>query len=163
MRIVSRNGETQDMTALNLSRFENLSRALAHSGSAIAALIFGICFATEKNFAYQTKRFLTGQDEDLGLPIFLCLLLAVFVGYVLAGKKQFVAIGSILTIGAVGAVYAWCQVELNRSPGPYLIVLACPALFHLLALMLHRQSLQGERASLQSQAFGYETISANAV
>lgn len=45
------------MKALSASRIEHLTRTVALSGSAIAALIFSIGFANEKKFAYQIDRF----------------------------------------------------------------------------------------------------------
>ena len=91
---------------------------------------------------YHIERFLIGQAENLGLAIFLGLVLAVFVSYLLAARKKFAIPGSMLAIGSVGAIYAWCRVGHNFFPSPYLAVMVCPALLHVLAAQLYRLSLE---------------------
>ena len=140
------------MNVLRIREIGDATRLGALCGSAIAVLMFGISFATDKQLAYHIGRFLIGQAENLGLAIFLGLVLAVFVGYLVAARRNFAIPGSMLAICSVGAIYAWCQVGLNFFPGPYLAVMVSPALLHILAAQLHRLSLQSEIVSLQNEA-----------
>ena len=142
------------MNFLRMREIGDATRLAALCGSAIAALMFGISFATDKLFPYHIERFLIGQAENIGLAIFLGLVLAVFVSYLLAARKKFAIPGSMLAICSVGAIYAWCRVGYNFFPSLYLAVMVCPALLHVLATQLYRLSLQREIIFLQNEAVG---------
>jgi hypothetical protein len=120
------------MNATNVRECESVTRVIAVWGSVVAAVIFGIGFLTDRALSYHI---VIGQAEQIAL------VLLVFAGYLLAWKKSCEACGSILALVAVGAFWAWCRIQNPESPNPFFLVIAVPALFHLLAVAFHRWTL----------------------
>ena len=117
------------MSNASIRKCELITRSIARWGSVVAAIMFGIAFLTDKSLSYAI---VSGQALQIAL------VLAVFIGYLLAWKKRHEAIGSLLAIAAVGIYYLWSQVNIDFTLGPFYSVVALPALFHLLAVAFHR-------------------------
>ena len=108
---------------------EAVTREIALWGSAVAAIVFGIGFLTDDALTYTL---VTGQVDQIGL------VLLIFAGYLLAWKRGYEAIGSVLALAAVGVYWAWCLIHDEISPDTFFLVVAAPALFHLSAVAFHR-------------------------
>ena len=132
------------MNVLRIRKVGNLFRRGALCGSAIAFLMFVFGFATDKQLVFLIQQFVAGQVQQLSFSVFLFLILAVFIGYLIAASKKHAHLGSMFSLCSVVAIFTWCRASFNFSPSPFLAVLACPALLHILAGHLHRLSLQGK-------------------
>ncbi|MCA9230603.1 MAG: hypothetical protein KDA57_08125 [Planctomycetales bacterium] len=115
------------MNTTTFRESESITRAIAKWGSVVAALMFGIAFVADRALSY---RLVAEQAAQVGLILF------VFAGYLIAWKKRFELVGSILALGAVGAFFAWCQISYGGTPELFLLAVALPAVFHLVALAL---------------------------
>ena len=135
------------MHAQTLTRFGSMSRLIALCTSAAAALSFAIAFTSEKHLSYQLGRFFTGREQNPDLVIYLAIVLAVSVGYVLASRQSLAAYGGALTLVSVAALYAWCQIRYNLTLEPLLLVIAVPAVFHMLEVRMHRAALRKQLAA----------------
>ena len=148
------------MYALNIREFGHATRLSALCGSAVAALLFGIGFAAERQLPYHIERVFFGQHETFGLAIYLGLIGLVFVSYLLASKQKFTVRSSLLAIGFVGAIYAWCLWGHNFVPSPLLLVLALPPLLHVLAVRFTPQTPNSDVIAESKEASITETSEA---
>lgn len=120
------------MNATTLRECESITRVVALWGSVLAAIVFGFGFLTDRMLSYSL---VVGQADQI------VLVLLVFGGYLLAWKKEYEVIGSVLALVAVTVFYAWCSLYEEVILHPVVLVVAAPALFHLLAVALHRRTL----------------------
>ena len=128
----SREGyDTMDATTIYES--ETVTRSIARWGSAVAAIMFGVAFVTDGALSWHI---VSSQAVQIGL------IVAIFAGYALALTKRFEALGSVLVLVCMIAVYVIYMVPLalTNAPPPSLwfLVIGTPALFHLMAIVLHR-------------------------
>ena len=129
------------MNANTLHKLEEITRSVALWTSAFGAAIFAaVFFTTTKGLGFQLERFLTGKEESIVLPVYLGLILATFLGYLIASKQQHARIGGTIAALSVAAIYGWCEYgsDYSYSVGPFLVALASPALFHLASAELQR-------------------------
>lgn len=139
------------MYAQLLHKLEDMSRTVAVWTSASVIIIFtGVFFATNSNFGYHLQQIYAGKEESIKLPVFLGMILAVFVGYLLARKKQLAVVGATIAMIATAVIYAWCELWYLDPLSPYLLALAGPALFHLASVELDRAAARQE-ASVRSE------------
>lgn len=139
------------MNAQLLNRMENLSRTIAVWTSALATIIFaGVFFATDSNFGYQLQQFFVGKAVSIKLPVFLGMICAVFVGYLLAIKKQLAVVGGSIAMAAAAVIYTWCELWHLDPLSSFLLALAGPALFHLVSAQLRHVAAKKE-VSMRSQ------------
>ena len=145
---------------MNTPRIQGLRSAIRFSaicGSAIAAFAFALAFAGERHLSYQIERFLAGKEEGPGLVVYLGLICLVFACYLLASKSRLAQPAGILAIAAVAAVFAWCQLHLGFLPSPYLMAMALPALFHIVAVGILRPARGREPVPAQNETAGFAT------
>lgn len=140
------------MSVRKILEIENVSRTAAIWGSAAAAIIFGIGFATDTQLLSSFYAFrVQGLTKTIVFPYF-GLLTVIFGSYLLAGKRAWELSGSVLAIIAVFALYAWCLVSHKFYPGPYLVALALPAILHIFAVSIHRASEVSEPESRKPES-----------
>ncbi len=120
------------MNPTTLRECESVTRVIALWGSVVAAIVFGIGFLTDNVLSYSL---VVGQADQI------VLVLLVFVGYLLAWKNGYEVVGSVLALVAIAVFYAWCVLYDEVIPNPFFLVIAAPALFHLLAVAFHRRAL----------------------
>jgi len=116
------------MNVAAIREAESVTRIIAKWGSVVAALIFGTAFVTDKAL---TWGLVTGQAAHIGLT------LAIFLGYALAWTERFEVQGSLL---AVVSMIGMALIGLSpgyESPSPIFFAVGAPALFHLIAVLLH--------------------------
>jgi len=110
---------------------EPMTRSIARWGSAAATIVFGTAFVTDKTLSWD---FVSGSPVQIGLIV---TLFAIFVGYALAWTKRFEVLGSAIAIVSMTAVYAVFLATGNVPPNPFFVVVGTPALFYLIAIVLH--------------------------
>jgi hypothetical protein len=122
------------MNATAIHESETVTRSIARWGSAVAAIMFGVAFVTDSALSWH---FVTDQLVCIGL------IVAIFSGYALALTKKFEALGSVIALVCTIAVHVVYMVALTNHPPPSLwfLVIGTPALFHLMAIILHRYGL----------------------
>jgi hypothetical protein len=142
------------MNATTIYESETVTRSIARWGSAVAAIMFGLAFVTDKTLSWQI---VSGQVVPIGL------IVAMFAFYALAWTKRFEALGSVLALVCMIAVYVIYMVLLallnNHPPSLWFLVVGTPALFHLVAMVLHRYGLNrmSHRETVCSMAGGDTT------
>lgn len=133
-------GEDEEMSALRNFDWEAVTRAIAKWGSLVTAIVFGIGFLSDRELMNKIASFDAVYMKNTTAQAYMVLLMAVFVSYLFAGKQKMEVLGSLLVFASVGAIYLWCHVGMEFSPGPQLLVLALPAVFYLLSGAMHRWS-----------------------
>lgn len=121
------------MNATTIRECESVSRAIALLGSVVAAIVFGAAFLTDVVISYPV---VAGQADQI------VLVLLIFSGYLLAWKKKYEVVGSIVALAAVAVFCAWCLFVEKVNPSPYILVVALPALFHLAAVAFQKRNLR---------------------
>ncbi|TWU22606.1 hypothetical protein [Bythopirellula polymerisocia] len=141
------------MKALHTSKFGNAVRLSALYGSAIAALLCGIAFATDRPLFSHYEEILSGNIDYYGVRIYLGLLLGVFLSYLLAANsnKRLAVAGSLLAICAVGGMFAWYRTIHNASLDAFVAALASPALLHIVAVGSEARSFEREVVPVPSE------------
>lgn len=139
------------MKTLSNFKYGNAVRLGAIYGSAIAAVLFGTAFATDRLLHSHYPEIFSGNADYFGVRMFLGLLLGVFVSYLLAASKRFALTGSLLAICAVGGLFAWFNTNLETFPSPFLAVLAIPAVLHMVAVRSEHQAIEKEVVPLSSE------------
>ena len=121
------------MNATAIYESETVTRSIARWGSAAAAIMFGVAFVTDRALSWHI---VSSQVVQIGL------IVAMFAFYALALTKRFETLGSALALVSMIAVYVIYMVILalvnNPPPSLWFLVVGTPALFHLMAIVLHR-------------------------
>ena len=124
------------MNATAIHESEIVTRSIARWGSAAAFIIFGVAFVTDRALSWHI---VSTQVVQIGL------IVAIFAGYALALTKQTEALGSVIALLCTIAAYVAYMVALalmnNPPPKLFFFALGVPALFHLVAMVLHRYGL----------------------
>ena len=110
---------------------ESVTRTIAKWGSAAAAIIFAIGFATDKMRSWEM---VTAQSVEIAL------IVAIFAGYALAWTERFEILGSFIALVAVVAVSILYWKTTSIVPLFFFVAIGAPAAFHLIAVLLHRVS-----------------------
>lgn len=140
------------MNVLSIRELGEATHLGALYGSAVACLTFAIGFSTEQYLPDMIKGFFTGNTAGLDLATYIALIAAVFISYLLAAKKGYAILGSVLATGFVVAIFACCQVSHDFYPSTSLLVMICPALLHVLAGQFYRLSPESEVSSQHEEA-----------
>ena len=125
------------MKTTTVDEAESVTRSIARWGSAAAAVIFGVAFFT---------------DDALSWHIVSCnvvaigLIVAVFAGYALAWTIRYESMGSVIAVVSTIASYAYYVLAVPPPPSVYFLAIGAPALFHLMAILLHRYLLTRRKA-----------------
>ena len=85
------------MESVDIQEAELVTRSVARWGSAAAAIIFGVAFATDKTLSWDIA---SGQAVQIGM------IVAIFAGYTLAWTKKYEALGSLIALAAIIGIYA---------------------------------------------------------
>jgi hypothetical protein len=124
------------MNATTIYESETVTRSIARWGSAAAAIMFALAFVTDEKLSW---RIASSQAVPIGL------IVAMFVFYTLAWTKRFEALGCVLALVSIIAVHVIYMVGFfvtgSRPPNLWFLVIGTPALFHLMAIVLHRYGL----------------------
>jgi hypothetical protein len=64
----------------------------------------------------------------------------MFVGYALAWTPRYEVTGSLITLAAMLAICAYNLGVISKSPDYFPLAVGIPALFHLIAVALHRSA-----------------------
>jgi hypothetical protein len=116
------------MYAAAIRETELVSRTVAKWGSVAAVLVFGVAFVTDKTFYWQ---YISNQY------VHIVLTLVIFAGYALAWTKRSEVLGSVIALAAMVALFVYATVS-TIAPPPIFFAVGLPALFHLVAVALHR-------------------------
>ena len=125
------------MTTATVKETEFLTRSIARWGSVAAAIVFGATFLTDK---FRTWEMMSDQAVQIAL------IVAVFVGYALAWTKRFEVSGSVIALAAIVGVYLNSFSPTVHPPHPIFLAVGAPALFHLVAVVMHRYVLPRSKA-----------------
>ena len=127
------------MNTHDIQEVESVSRSIARWASAAAAILFGVAFVTDQTL---TWRLVSGAEA-----VRIVLILGIFFGYALALTKRFEVLGSVVALVAICAIYGLSAVSDRVPPAPIFLVVGAPALFHLVAVALHRFALLPRKAT----------------
>ena len=119
------------MNATTIHETELMTRSIARWGSVVAAIIFGVAFATDPTLSWHIVSKQIAQ---------IMLISVIFLGYALAWTKRFEVLGSSIALLAMIAVYS-VMISTGGSPALVFLAVGAPAAFHLLAVILHRYAL----------------------
>ena len=114
-----------------------MTRSIARWGSAAAAVIFGIAFVTDRALSWHV---VSPQVVQVGL------IVAMFVGYAMAWARRREALGSVIALASMIAAFVVYAVANYPPPNLFFLAVGAPALFHLIAVILHRYVLKRARA-----------------
>ncbi|QEG34762.1 hypothetical protein [Bythopirellula goksoeyrii] len=117
------------MNNSTITEIEKVNRSIARWGSVVAAILFAVGFLTDPRLS---ANLVIAEWEQIAL------ILVVFVGYLLAWKNRFELTGSMIALCAMAGYWIWCRMCVNQLPNPIVFMLAAPALFHVLAVLVHR-------------------------
>jgi len=123
------------MNTASIQETELVTRSIARWGSAAAAIIFGVAFATDNLLDWHI---VSSQF------VHILLVVTIFVGYAIAWTKRFEVLGSVIALAAMIGVFVYVLsqgVPSFPEPAPIFLAVGAPALFHLVAVMLHRYDL----------------------
>ena len=120
------------MNTAYVEEAESVTRSIARWGSAAAAIVFGVAFATDRSLNWD---FFSGQSAHIGLTV------VIFAGYALALTKQFEVLGSAIARLAIVGLYLYGLLPSVQAPNAIFLAVGAPALFHLVAVALHRYVL----------------------
>ena len=123
------------MNATTIHEAESVTRSIARWGSAAAAIIFGFAFVTDEMLRWYID---PSQVFQIGT---IMAISAIFVGYALAWLNRFEVLGSVIALVSMAAVYVICILTDNVPPGLFFLAVGLPALFHLVAVGLHRHEV----------------------
>ena len=116
------------MNAAAIRETELVSRTVAKWGSVAAALVFGVAFVTDKSLHWQ---FIPNQYVHIVLTLF------IFAGYALAWTNRSEVLGSVIALASMITLFVYAMVS-DIAPPPIFFAVGLPALFHLVAVALHR-------------------------
>lgn len=125
------------MNATAIQETESVTRTIARWGSAVAAVVFGVAFITDKHLSLQIVSLQL-------VPI--ALIVAIFAGYALAWTKRYEAVGSVIALLSVIGAYVAYKLLNPPAVTPFFLGVGLPALFHLVAVVLHRMGLTRAKA-----------------
>ena len=113
---------------------ESMTRSIAQWCSAAVAITFGVVFVTDKTMSW----------DMVSNQIYVGLIVAMIFGYVLALTKRYEALGSVMATMSMSAVYIiYMLPDFPTYPADlFFLVVGAPALFHLLAIVLHHYELK---------------------
>jgi hypothetical protein len=114
---------------------------VARWGSVVAAVIFGGAFLTDTQLS---------ADLVAGQVLQISLLALMFVGYALAFSSRWETAGSVLALLAAVAAYVQICLMGTMNPSPIYLVIALPAVLHLVACWLERPLSHSSSAHLPS-------------
>jgi hypothetical protein len=121
------------MNATTIHESEIVTRSIARWGSAAAAIIFGVTFVTDRALSWHI---ISPQVVQIGL------IVAMFAFYALAWTKRLEVLGCVIALVSMIAAYvvymALFDLMDNPPPSLWFLAVGAPALFHLVAIVLHR-------------------------
>ena len=124
------------MNTTTIYESEIVTRSIARWGSAAAAIIFGLTFVTDRVLSWHV---VSQQLIQIGL------IVVMFAFYTLAWTKRFETLGSAFAILSMITAYVAYMVAFERVSNPppsmWFLAVGIPALFHLIAIVLHRYGL----------------------
>ena len=123
------------MTSESIAETELVTRSIARWGSVAAAIIFGIAFVTDKTLHW---------DIVAGQFMHILLALGIFVGYALALTSRFEVFGSVIALASMLGILLYSQIVNGFVPSLIFLAVGAPALFHLVAVVLHRAVLRSK-------------------
>ena len=107
---------------------EASSRTLARWGSLAAAVVFGAAFFTDERL---DSAIVQTNALEIGL------IVTVFVGYALAWAERLEALGSLIAVAAIVAVFVNSYCVSGSQISAAFALVGLPALVHLTAVVLH--------------------------
>lgn len=130
---------------------EFTTRSIARWGSLAAALLFGIVFVADM-FTVTTGKLRWELISNNAVQI--ALILAVFVGYALAWTVRYEVLGSAIAVLAIVVVFVY-HLLIQEIPLSYAFAwVGVPALFHLIAVLLHKRQASQEPAANDATCAG---------
>ena len=103
--------------------------------------MFSVAFVIDKELSWDI---VSSHAIHIGLIV---SIFAIFVGYALALTKRFELLGSVIALVNMMAVYVVCLVTSNLPPNLFFLAVGAPALFHLVAIVLHQHKPSRLKAS----------------
>ncbi|MEO0531676.1 MAG: hypothetical protein AAF266_14040 [Planctomycetota bacterium] len=125
------------MNATRLREIERSSRQVACWGSLAAAVLWAGCWVVDSAWS---------APQSIDLAVYSVATVALFVGYAVAWRRRWEASGSFIAVAAIAVAYFTMSVgPWWTPPHPAMLLVALPAVLHLVAVALHRAAVTARR------------------